>query len=106
MSLAVATPFTILFLVQTVISQITGTYPVLLTSTAGSPQPTGNGNDLLSYPKCAVSTLQSSPRLATSDRELSKSVGLLFCPAHVESHLLLNAIAARSIEATSQLAKP
>ena len=68
MSPAAATPFTIFFLVQTAICQITGTYPVLLTSTAGRPQPTGNGNDLLSYPKCAVGTYNQVPVWQLSHR--------------------------------------
>ena len=56
----------IVFLAIPARCQITGTYPVQLTAATGAPD-AGDGNQLSSYPQCAVSfvdyTAQHSPGL-------------------------------------------
>ena len=61
------------FLGVTATAKITGSYPVLLTTTSGAPRPSGTGTVLSNYPECAVSL--HPPR--------GYSIPLTLCPANL-----------------------
>ena len=54
--------------VSTTSAKITGSYPVLLTTTSGAPQPSGTGTVLSNYPECAVSRFGFSDPFAANLR--------------------------------------
>ena len=55
------------FLVVSTAAKITGSYPVLLTTTSGAPRPSGTGTVLSNYPDCAVSSTSSQGLFVSSD---------------------------------------